>query len=266
MYVARISCPQLLDLPLETTQQTVDQERVGVGCDLRRDPPRQSYEGRRQRFAQAKDSLEARESYLDALPYSGSTLCPLGSQEDACFGQLLAQILAAVSEVCQEPPRYPVSQLLCIGQELFRELDIDDVGGGEFVGERNAVGRAQQMQLHPVDAESSPPHPRRTIEARSLRNLARVDDRKERRIDAQGFPGRLPVRRVTNALRAPRRVGVFLPSGETRKSTSRQRLTEKVREKAGGVSEEGSLALYPRSCWKSARVMTSESESFLRDS
>src|SRR5215213_11828785 len=206
MCVARISCLQLLDLPLETTQQTVDQERVSVGCDLRRDPPRQSYEGRRQRFAQAKDSLEARESYLDALPYSGSTLCPLGSQEDACFGQLLAQILAVVSEVCQEPPRYPVSQLLCIGQELFRKLDIGDVGGGEFVGERNAVGRAQQMQLYPVDAESSPPHPCRTIEARSLRNLARVDDRKERRIDEQGFPGRLPVRRVPNALRAPRSV------------------------------------------------------------
>ncbi len=139
-------------------------------------------------FAQTKDPLETRESYLDALPYPGSTICPLGGQEDACLSQLLAQILAAVSEICQEPPRYPLSQVLCIGQKLFGELDIGDVGSGELVGERNAVGRTQQMQLlHPVNAETSPPHPPCAIEACSLRNLARVDDRKECRIDQQGF-------------------------------------------------------------------------------
>src|SRR5687768_1798007 len=33
-----VSCPQLLDAPLWTIQTPVDQERIGVGCYLSRDP------------------------------------------------------------------------------------------------------------------------------------------------------------------------------------------------------------------------------------
>src|SRR5215203_7409056 len=45
--------------------------------------------------------------------------------------------------------------------------------GGELVGERDPIGGADEVQLHPVDAEGTPPHPRRPGESRALRDLSR---------------------------------------------------------------------------------------------
>src|SRR5215212_10500062 len=53
------SCPQFLDAPLRTIQMPVDQERVGVGRYLRRDPGGQPHQRGGQRLAQAEDPLEA---------------------------------------------------------------------------------------------------------------------------------------------------------------------------------------------------------------
>src|SRR3712207_8974744 len=41
------------------------------------------------------------------------------------------------------------------------------------------------MQLHPIDTEASPPYPRTCGEARALRNLPGVQDRKQSRVDEQ---------------------------------------------------------------------------------
>lgn len=48
-----------------------------------------------------------------------------------------------------------------------------------------AHGGAKQVQLHPVDAEGVPPHPRGSLETRALRNLARVKDFQQRRVHDQ---------------------------------------------------------------------------------
>ncbi len=51
MSVAWISGPQVLDPPLRLPQEPVDQEGIGVGGDLGRDPGRKPHEGLRQRLA-----------------------------------------------------------------------------------------------------------------------------------------------------------------------------------------------------------------------
>src|ERR687898_3005987 len=65
------SCPQLLDAPLRTTQHPVDDERVGVGCHLRRDPGDQPHQGLGQGLPDPEDPLEARTADLHLLPYPG---------------------------------------------------------------------------------------------------------------------------------------------------------------------------------------------------
>src|SRR5215217_7219410 len=75
------SCPQLLNLPLRTTQHPVDHESVGVGCYLGCDPGSQPNKRGGQSLAQAKDSLEARKSDLYVLPYSTPPLGWLGRQQ-----------------------------------------------------------------------------------------------------------------------------------------------------------------------------------------
>src|SRR5215218_6495530 len=59
-----VSCPQLLDAPLRTTEQPVDVTAVGVGCHLRRYPGGQAHERLRERPVHTEDALEGREAYL----------------------------------------------------------------------------------------------------------------------------------------------------------------------------------------------------------
>jgi hypothetical protein len=166
------------------SQHPVDQEGVSVGANLGRDPGGQPYQSARQRLAQAKDPLEARKSDLyllsDPVPPLGATGC----QKDVHLGQGLSQLLAAVGQISQEPPRYPFSQSRLV-DEFFGQGDVRDIGCGELVGDRNSVGRAKQMQLHSLDGEGTPPYPRGPIETRALRDLPGVQDRKQRRVDEQ---------------------------------------------------------------------------------
>src|SRR5918993_2081232 len=138
MSVARFSCPQLLDTPLWTIQTPVDQERVGVGCYLRRDPGRKPYERGGQSLAQAKDPLEAGEGDLYVLPRPVAPLRALGSQEDANLCQGLPQILASVGQVSQELPRHFLSQSR-LGNEFLAQGDVCDVLKGE-VRRRSGCG------------------------------------------------------------------------------------------------------------------------------
>src|SRR5215210_125032 len=186
MSVARFSCPQLLDARLRTTQTPVDQERVGVGCYLRRDPGCQPYQRGGQRLAQAKDPLEARDGDLYVLPGPVAPFRALGSQEDANLRQGLPQILASVGQVSQEPPRHFASQSR-LGNEFLSQANVCDVGGGEFVGDGDAAGGAEEVQLNSVDAERTPPHPRGSIETRRLRNLARMQDFEQGGVYEQGL-------------------------------------------------------------------------------
>src|SRR5829696_4921852 len=127
MSVVRFSCPQFLYVTLRAPQHPINQKSVGVGADLRRDSGSQPNERGRQSFAQTKDPLEARKSDLYVLPHSAPPLGSLGRQKDANLGQGLPQILASVSQVCQEPPLYPVTQLR-LGDEFFGQGDVRDVG------------------------------------------------------------------------------------------------------------------------------------------
>src|SRR5215208_4313419 len=98
----------------------------------------------------------------------------------------LPQPLASVGQVPQEPPRYSIPHSR-LGEELLGQGDVGDVGGGEFVGERNPIGATDELQLHPVDAERSPPNPCGAYKARRLVDLARMKDTKQRRVDEQGL-------------------------------------------------------------------------------
>ena len=108
MSVARISGPQLLNAALRTTQQTVDEETIGVGCHLRRDPGGEPHEGGRQRLLEVELALETRQRYLHLLPLavlSGA----FGHQQDAGPCQGVFQRRAAVGQIPEEPPPNPLS-------------------------------------------------------------------------------------------------------------------------------------------------------------
>src|ERR687885_365406 len=135
------SGPQLLDVPLRTIQTPVDQERVGVGCYLRRDPRSQRHERGGQSLAQAEDPLEAGDGDLYVLPRPVAPFRALRSQEDADLCQGLPQILASVGQVSQELPRRFVSQSR-LAEEFLGQADVCDVGGRELVGDGDAVGGA----------------------------------------------------------------------------------------------------------------------------
>src|SRR5919107_753925 len=68
MSVAKISGPQLLDVPLRPSEEPVHVQTVGVGCHLRRHPDRQPHERLRQCFAQPEDALEGGQAYLHGRP------------------------------------------------------------------------------------------------------------------------------------------------------------------------------------------------------
>src|SRR5215212_10841687 len=180
------SCPQLLDVPLRTIQKPVDQERVGVSCYLRRDPGSQPHQRGGQRLAQAEDPLEAGDGDLYVLPRPVPPFRALGSQEDADLRQGLSQIFASVGQVSQERPRHFLSQSR-LGEEFLGQGDVRDVGGGEFVGDGDTVGGAQEVQLDPVDAEASPAYPPGPVETRRPGNLARMQDFEQGGVYEQGL-------------------------------------------------------------------------------
>src|SRR5918994_75876 len=186
MSVVRFSCPQLLDVALRAPQHPVDQESVGVGRYLGRYPGGKPHEGGGQSLAQTEDPLEARKSDLYVLPRSAPPLGSLGGQEDAYLGQGLPQILTSVGQISQQPPRYPLSQSSLV-DEFLSQGDVRYVGRGQLVRDGHPVGRTDEVQLHPVDAETSPPHPRRSRKARALSNLARMDNFQQRRVHKQGL-------------------------------------------------------------------------------
>jgi hypothetical protein len=99
----------------------------------------------------------------------------------------LPQILASVGqEISQELPRHFLSQSR-LADEFLGQEDVCDVGGGEFVGDGDAVGDAQEVQLNPIDAEGTPPHPRGSIETRRQSNLARMQYFKQGGVYEQGL-------------------------------------------------------------------------------
>jgi hypothetical protein len=169
------------------SQHPVDREGVGVGRYLGRDPGRQPNRGARQRRAQAEYPLQAGDGDLHSLPHPAPPLGWLRHQEDVHLGQGLQGLLrphASVGKVPQEPPRYSISQGRLL-DELRGQGDIGHVGRGEFVAQRDPIGGADEVQLHPVDAERTPPHPRRSRETRALRDLPGVQNREQSRVDQQ---------------------------------------------------------------------------------
>ncbi len=122
MSVAEILGPQLLDAALSTIQMPVNQQGVGVGADLRRDPGGQPHERGGQSLAQTKDPLEARKSDLYVLPRSAPPLRSLGGQKDANLGQGLPQIFASVGQISQEPPRHPLPKAASASYFTVREM------------------------------------------------------------------------------------------------------------------------------------------------
>src|SRR5215217_4893381 len=73
MSVARISCQQLLEIPLRPAQEAVDVETVSVGGYLRHDPGRKPYERLSECTLHTKDALEDREANLYLLPECGAS-------------------------------------------------------------------------------------------------------------------------------------------------------------------------------------------------
>src|SRR3712207_4492724 len=180
------SCPQLLDAALRTIQTPVDQKRVGIGRYLRRDPGSQPSERGGQSLAQPKDPLEARDGDLYVLSRPVPPFGALGGQKDAYLCQSLPQIFASVGQISQELPRHFVSQSRLV-EQFLAQGDVRDISGGQLVGDGDAVGSTKQVQLHPVDTESAPPYPRRSIETRRLRNLARMQNFERSGVYEQGF-------------------------------------------------------------------------------
>src|SRR5215208_3856957 len=184
------SSPQLLYATLRTIQVPVNQQSVGVGADLGRDPNRQSYQRGSQRLSQTENPLQAGESYLYVLPHSAPPLGWLGGQKDPHLGQLFPQLFAAVGEISEHSTGHLLSQFR-LGQQLLGQRDIRYVCRRKLVGDGNPISSAQQVQLHAVDQERTPPYPcssRRSIPpARGLRNLARMQNFQQSRVYEQGL-------------------------------------------------------------------------------
>ena len=158
---------------------------VGIGADLRRDPARQPHQGRRQGLSEPEHPLEAREGDLYTLPLA-ALVGPLGHQGDPAFGQGVPQRFASVGQVPQEPSREIFCEVRLV-DEFLRQAHFCHVGGGELVGDGHPVRRAQEVQLHPVDAERTPPHPPRSRETRGLSDLARMQRGQQGGVDQKGF-------------------------------------------------------------------------------
>src|SRR5215208_1435286 len=232
MSVARISGPQLLDAPLRPAHQPVDVEAVGVGGYLRRNPGDQPRKRLGQRPIHPEDALESREAHLHLLADRRAPICLLGSQHHIANGQFLSECPAAIRQIPKEPPGDAVLPKSGLRQKLAHQEYVCGLCGGQLVGEGHAVGSTQQVQLHPVEGERSPLYPSRSLKTRRrLSDLARVQHLKKRRVDDEGL-------RIADQL------------GKNLWASRRK---------------DRSLSM-PLSCWKSARVRTSESERLLSDS
>src|SRR5215213_1078047 len=152
------SSPQLLDATLRTIQVPVNQQSVGVGADLGRDPNCQSYQRGSQRLSQTENPLQAGESDLYVLPHSVPPLGWLGGQKDANLGQLFPQLFAAVGKISKHSTGHFLSQFR-FSQQLTAQGDIRYVCRCKLVGDGHPVSSTQQVQLHPVDRERTPPYP-----------------------------------------------------------------------------------------------------------
>src|SRR5215217_7116734 len=155
------SSPQLLDATLRTIQVPVNQQSVGVGADLGRDPNCQSYQRGSQRLSQTENPLQAGESDLYVLPHSVPPLGWLGGQKDANLGQLFPQLFAAVGKISKHSTGHFLSQFR-LSQQLTAQGDIRYVCRCKLVGDGHPVSSTQQVQLHPVDRERTPPYPCRS--------------------------------------------------------------------------------------------------------
>src|SRR5215204_1417094 len=242
MSVARNSGPKLLDAALRTTQQPVDVEPVGIGGDLRRDPGGQPSERLGQRALHPEDALEGSEAYLHLLADWWATVRLLGGRRNIDIRKLICELCAAVCQISQEPTGDDALIETCSGQKLPHQEHIRDVGGCKLVGDGHAVGRADEVQLHPVESERSPPNPRSSLETRRLGNLTRVQYFQERRVyeeglglsdqlgqhcAAQGF------QKTPELPHPPMQRGGMQPSDPG----------EQVREEPLGIAQEGSLTL-----------------------
>src|SRR5215213_6043363 len=266
MSVARISGPQLLDAPLRPAQQPVDVEAVGVGSHLRRDPGDQPRKRLGQRPIHPEDALEGREAHLHLLADWRAPVCLLGSQQHPAPGQFLSECPAAVGQIPKEPPGDAGLLKSGLRQKLAHQEHVCGVCGGQLVGEGHAVGSTQQVQLHPVEGERSPLYPFRSLKTR--RRLPHLRGCKTSRsvestVRVSGSP--------TNSGRTSRRKG-----SKKRLSFFTRRCKEEgcilttpgnrcQKNLCASRRKDRSLSM-PLSCWKSARVRTSESESLLSDS
>src|SRR5215207_126398 len=181
MSVARISCPQFLDVSLRSPQEAVDVAAVGVGGNLGHDPGRKPYERLRQRVVHPEDALEGREANLYLLPDRRPPLGPFAGQQHVTPCQRLSECTAAVGEISKELPRRSSVEHRLV-QQLLDEEHFRGVSRGELVGDGYPVDGADEVQLEPVDTEGAPPHPRRSLEACRLRNLSGMQHLKQRRV------------------------------------------------------------------------------------
>src|SRR5215204_1324661 len=242
MSVARILCPQLLDEPLRPSEEPVDVQAVGVGGHLLSDPRGQPHQRGRQRLAHPEDPLERCEAHLRLLADRRATLGALGLKQHAGLGQLLLEPTAAVGQVSEEPAGDGALLKASPRQKLAHQEYVRGVGGAKFVGDGHAVGRADEVQLHPVHREGAPPYPRSSLQTARLPHLPGLQDRKQSRVDDQGLgvPDQLGEHDPAQGLQeAPKPPHPSVERGRVQPHDSR----EQVREKPLGIAQERALAL-----------------------
>src|SRR5215217_7486973 len=130
MSVAKFLSPKVLDPPLRSTEASVDQEGVGIGGDLRRDPGGESHQSCRQRLPEPEYPLEARKRYLHLLPLA--TLPGALGHQRSRPPQNLFERLAPVGQVPKEPANEILLKACCL-QQLLCQPYLGDVGSGQFI-------------------------------------------------------------------------------------------------------------------------------------
>src|SRR5829696_7807311 len=173
---------------------------------------------------------------------------------------------ASVGEVPQEPPREMVREVRLVDEFLRQAHYFCHVGGGELVRDGHPVGRTQEVQLHPVDAERTTPNPPRSRQTGGLGDLAGMQRGQQRGVDQEGFriayqlADDLPPEGLQKAPELPHPA---VQRGRVRSPTTPGNRWEKNRWASRKKERSDST---PRSCCRRARVMTSESASRFMDS
>ena len=128
-------------------------------------------------------------------------------------------------------------------QELAHQEYIRGVGRCKHVGERDAVGGAQEVQLHPVHREGAPPDPGSSLETRRLLDLPGMHDLKQRRVHDErlGIPGQLLKQGASQWFEETPELPHASMEGERVKSHD---AGEQMREEPLAVTQEGALALH----------------------